>query len=87
MSQLMSNYPRTAEHPWTRPTAQYTTLGLPSPQRVCNLMVRFSKFTYDKMIVAKLEEFLSKLIWTETFSFFKCLSYTRLLKKLSVYFL
>ena len=55
--------------------------------RVCNLMVRFSKFTYDKKIVAKFEKFLSRLIWRETFSFFKYLSYTHLLKKLSVYVL
>ena len=34
--------------------------------RICNIMVRFSKFILNIKIYEKFVEFLSKLVWKET---------------------
>ena len=36
--------------------------------RTCNPMIKFSKFTSNKKILAEFEEFLFKLIWRKIFS-------------------
>ena len=35
--------------------------------KICNLMVRFSKFTFNKKILEESKRFLSKLIWKDIF--------------------